>query len=110
LKGGYNKKSFAFKFGRKNKFGQIYYSRNCKFEPIQANYQLNDVLNQIDYAFLMGKPAIISSHRINYVGSIDPEIRRKSLIEFDRLLNRIVQKHPDVLFLSSAELSSLLND
>jgi hypothetical protein len=109
LIGGFNKKSFALKFGKKNSFGQRYYSRNCKFEPIQLNYRLKDVINQIDSAFLMGKPAIVSSHRINYVGSIDENVRAKSLEELYKLLEIVTKKHPDVHFLSSGEFSDLLN-
>lgn len=60
-----------------------------------------DVKLQILYS---GKAAVISSHRLNFIGNIDIQNRDRNLILFQKLLNEIVKKWPDVEFISSDEL------
>lgn len=80
--------------------------RTVSFEPCQASYSdpVGHALAQIDRAFRSSKPAVISSHRANFAGHIDPENRRKGLIALKELLQRIVILWPDVCFLSSDQL------
>ena len=103
-KGGLRLKSYAFQFGSKNESQQFYYSRNCKFEPVQKSYNLDECLANIGAAFRWGKPAVVSTHRINFVGNLNPENRRRNLQEFEILLNTVIKKWPDVEFISSARL------
>lgn len=98
-------------FGQKNKLGQYYLLRNCSFEPSQCDYSIAVVdtcLNEIAMAFRLGKPATISVHRLNFIGAIHEENREKSLTLLDSLLTRIMNKWPDVEFMTSVELGDLL--
>ena len=98
-------------WGQQNQFGQIYWRRNCTFEPAKNhNYDwVDQCLSEIAIAFRWGKPANINSHRVNYIGSINPENRTHTLIELKRLLKEIVNKWPDVEFVSSEELGRIIS-
>ncbi len=78
--------------------------RNAVFEPTQENNALEKCKSMIDAAFNMNKPAIVSSHRINYVGFIDESIRNNSLLELKKLLKWVVNKYPDVEFMGMDSL------
>ena len=65
-------------------------------------------LNQIERAFKFNKPAIINSHRVNYVGSIHPENRTNGLKLLSNLLIRMINKWPDLIFMSSDELGKII--
>ena len=72
LGGGKIKKSFHW-LGQKDKSGLLYVSRNCFFEPSQSGKDwVNECLYEISTAFRWHKPAIISTHRVNYIGSLNP--------------------------------------
>ena len=95
--------------GQKNSLGQTYITRNCFFEPSQEGKDwVNECLNDINVAFRWYKPAIISSHRVNYIGAIDPSNRERGLKKLKELLNAIINKWPDVTFMSSEELGHLM--
>jgi len=98
--------------GNKNKFGQYYLIRNCVFEPSQRSASFNNVgkcLAEIKNAFMWNKPAIITSHRLNYIGSLIPENREKNLTLLETLLKKILKKWPDVEFMSSVDLGNLIS-
>ena len=98
--------------GQKNKYGQRYLIRNAFFEPYKDNSTdkwVYECLNRIQIAFRWHKPAIISSHRINFIGSIDPSFRDRNLELFKLLLAEIVKRWPDVEFMSSNQLGDLIN-
>lgn len=82
------------------------YRRNCKFEPAKDHNidWVDRCLSEIKIAFRWGKPAVIDSHRVNYIGSISPENRNYSLKEMKRLLKEIVKQWPDVEFINSEQL------
>jgi hypothetical protein len=61
-------------------------------------------MKQIETAFRWNKPAIISSHRVNYCGHIDPNNREIGLSALKNLLDQIVNKWPDVEFMAADEL------
>lgn len=92
-------------FGEKSKSGLRYYMRNCAFEPTDKGYKgIGLTLKQIEAAFRWHKPALISSHRVNFVGGIDAANREKGLTELSLLLKSIVKRWPDVVFMSTAAL------
>jgi hypothetical protein len=102
-KGGIKNKRYYYT--RKHKNGLTYYLRNCAFEPSGDNY--NDIgltLKQIEAAFRWNKPAIISTHRVNFVGGINPRNSSKGLKELKSLLNAILKKWPKVHFMSTRDL------
>lgn len=99
--------------GAKNSFGQIYTIRNCFFEPTISPPNVDNVsdcLCRIKCAFRWHKPAIISTHRVNFIGSICEKNRTKNLSDFDTLLNKIIVEWPDVEFLTSDQLVTLICD
>lgn len=96
-------------FGQKNKFGQRYLVRNVFFEPSlepQKNW-ISDCLKRIDVAFKCKKPAIIGSHRLNYIGFIDEKNRNQNLVLLKQLLNEVVKRWPAIEFVSSDELETI---
>ncbi len=97
--------------GERNKYDQKYLVRNCIFEPRRSEkyYGVKQCISSISRAFLFRKPAIISTHRFNYVSSIDKKGAEKSLQSIDKLLGEILNRWPDVKFISSATLLEKLN-
>ena len=96
--------------GSKNKYNQIYLNRNVFFEPC-SNTSIDWVskcVQEIQSAFLMKKPAIISTHRLNYVGYLDEKNRDHSLQLLEKLLSEILLRWPEVEFLNSVELGKLI--
>jgi hypothetical protein len=87
----------------------VYLVRNVVFEPTSSNIDhVAKAMQQIEAAFRWNRPAIISSHRVNFCGHIDPANRAKGLGDLRELLKKIVEKWPDVEFMSAGELSDLI--
>ena len=96
--------------GKTNKYGQIYTARNVHFEPSlsqRTNY-VSNVIKQINNAFQLNKPAIISSHRYNFVGGVFEENRVRSLRLLDELLMNITKRWSNIEFMHSAQLGDLI--
>lgn len=84
--------------------GIIYYTRNCAFEPASPGYKgIEPTMSQIASAFRWGKPANISTHRVNFVGGIEEANRQRGLIEMKKLLKAIVRRWPDAEFMNSGD-------
>lgn len=96
--------------GEQNEFGQVYLVRNCSFEPTQYPKidSINSCLMDISNAFFWRKPAIINSHRLNYIGFINEENRNRNLSSLKQLLERIIKRWPDVEFMTSQSLGQLI--
>jgi hypothetical protein len=101
-------RNYLFKYGKPNRTGQVYYRRNAKFEPIQKDFSLNRSLSEVEAAFRWGKPAVISTHRLNFVSALSDDQKAKSLQHLQRFLTQIVARWGDVEFLSSGELVKLI--
>ena len=101
--------SIRHSFGQE-KDGLRYNVRNCFFEPsmLPNKNWVDSCLAQIQTAFLFSKPAVICSHRINYIGFINEKNRDRGLRDLDSLLKNIVKKWPDVIFISTDQLSNYL--
>jgi hypothetical protein len=108
---GRGKKRKVFHYlGQRNGYGQLYITRNCFFEPSQTGTSsVDSCLRDMSIAFAMNKPAIISSHRVNYIGAIDESNRANGLGCLNSLLNATLQKWPSVEFMTTAELGDLIN-
>ena len=109
---GKYKKHFRY-LGKKNRLGQMYLTRNCFFEPNSEEFPkerdwVSSCLKEIEVAFNCRKPATISSHRVNYMGSINPENRERGLKKLDNLLVQIIKKWPEVEFITSMELGDII--
>jgi len=88
---------------------KMYLTRNGLFEPsIKENIDwVNITMKNLATAFAWSKPAVVGTHRLNYVGSLVPENRDRNLKSLTQLLTQVLQKWPDVEFVNSADLANL---
>jgi hypothetical protein len=112
-----NNRMLTGKTGKRNYIGdfnankQIYLTRNCAFETCQDrnfNDSITSCLSELDTAFLWNKPVIISTHRVNYMGTISEKNRKDGLEKLTLLLKSILKKYPDVEFMTSDQLGDLI--
>jgi hypothetical protein len=99
--------------GKRNEINQVYTVRNCIFEPSQMSESFNNIKNclkDIENSFLFRKPAIITSHRLNFIGAISAKNRDVNLNMLNELLIKILKKWPDVTFMSSDQLVDYINN
>jgi hypothetical protein len=96
--------------GQLNQCGQFHAVRNVQFEPfLDLNRDwVTTALGQVRQAFKFNRPAVVSSHRVNFVGGMDKKHRDGNLKMMDRLLRGIRITWPDVQFISSDELATKL--
>lgn len=98
--------------GERNELGQTYLVRNASFEPSQSHEprmrSAERCLREIGVAFQMQKPAVISSHRLNYCGFIDESNRDHNLEALRFLVASVLGKWPDVEFVTSEELLDIV--
>ena len=73
-------------------------NKDMGFDPVERAMQ------QINAAFRWRKPAIVSSHRVNYCGHIDESNRKRGLDALGILLQQITQRWPEVEFISVDQL------
>ena len=98
------------RIGQKNSFGQTYITRNCAFEPNENNKNwVDSCLKEIEIAFRWRKPAVISSHRVNYIGYINSLNRINGLKQLKILLHEIVKRWDNVEFLTTDQLGDLID-
>lgn len=98
-------------FGQKDSNGLYFNIRNCSFEPSQTKDNYDDVgncLKEIANAFFWKKPAVITTHRLNFIGAIDEDNRKRNLLKFKELLQAIKKNWPDVIFLDSSKFINIL--
>lgn len=105
---GTHKEVFHYQ-GKENKNGQFYIIRNCFFEPSYhpKSDLIAEVLRRLKIIFFWGKPAVISTHRINFSGALDEENRTRNLESFKQLLQLILKTWPDVEFISTDKLGRI---
>ena len=98
--------------GKKNNVNQTYLMRNAFFEPSSnPTYDWNgDVMKRAASSFFWRKPLIVSSHRMNYIGYVDPKNRERNLLKLDRLLKDLLKKWPDIEFMSSSSLNNIISN
>ena len=96
--------------GKRNRFDQIVITRNAGFEPSDnPNFDwIDSCLNELQLAFQFKKPAVISSHRVNYIGRLSQSNQSDGLEKLEELLKRIVARWPEVEFVSSRELGEAI--
>ncbi len=99
------KKDFPV-MGGQNANGQYYLVRNVYFEPATTSKYdwITNAIAKIEAAFFWKKPAVISTHRLNFAGTIDEGNRTQNLSLLFELLTQITKKWPDVEFMSSDAL------
>lgn len=102
-------KSFRRRFhynGETNSNNQLYFIRNCLFEPsLNADIDWVDkCLESIDIAFKWRKPAIVGTHRLNYVSGIESSNASNGLQLLRELLTSVLRNWPDTRFVTTADL------
>lgn len=110
---GFGKYKRVFNYtGKKNHLGQTYLVRNCVFEPTSDSRidWVEYTLKQIEAAFKWRRPAIVSSHRVNFCGHINPANRKVGIDSLRSLLKKIIAKWGDVEFISFEYLIKILVD
>lgn len=98
---GQSRKEFN-RSGRQRGQRHLTVVRNVVFEPCRdmGFEPVSRALQQIAAAFFWGRPAIISSHRVNFAGHLDEDNRKRGLDALRQLLEAIVQRWPEVEFIS----------
>lgn len=101
-----------YSFRQKIKKDELnFYIRNCAFEPSYEKYRsIDTTIRQIEAAFRWNKPAIVSTHRVNFIGGMNRRNREMGLKELYSLLQAIVKRWPDVEFMSNANMLKHLSN
>jgi len=96
--------------GERTKSGQIYLTRNCSFEPTmnESKNIVKDCLHDMEVAFRWGKPAVICSHRLNFIGCIVQENRTQNLKLLAELIKIAQNKWPEIEFITSDQLGNII--
>ena len=96
--------------GRQRGQNHVTVVRNVVFEPGKdmGFDPVDHALEQIAAAFRWRRPAIISSHRVNFCGHIDEENRKRSLSALQQLLRRLTARWPEAEFVSIDRLIDIL--
>ncbi len=89
-----------------NPSGLLNLVRNSHFEPSESPSQdwIRICLSGISKAFYWKKPAIVSMHRVNFMGSLNSANRERNLRLFDSLLKEIKHRWPRVEYMTSDKL------
>ena len=92
--------------GRQRGQDHVTVVRNVVFEPTKdmGFDPVERAMQQISAAFRWHKPAIVSSHRVNYCGHIDESNRKRGLDALGTLLQQIVKRWPELEFISVDQL------
>jgi hypothetical protein len=106
---GNGKHVYKYRYmGQSNSFNQAYLIRNCIFEPSLSEDAVERSLYEISIAFQYNKPAVLSSHRVNFCGHIDEKNRKNGITSLQSLLLQVVRRWPDVEFMAADELGDLI--
>lgn len=108
-----NRKKYSRKFhytGQEEGKEQMYLIRNAHFEPsIESNDVVGSCLKEIEHSFKQNIPAIISSHRLNFMSRINQQNKEDGLKKLKSLLSGILKNWPEVEFVSTAELGEIIS-
>lgn len=87
-------------------YTKSYQMRNVFFEPALtgAINTVENALKRISEAFKMGRPAIVSAHRLNFIGGLKVANRNSNLKMLRELLKRITQNWPEIEFIGADDL------
>lgn len=95
--------------GKKSELGLVTLTRNCEFEPSQEKKDwVDSCLSDIKIAFRMRKPAIVSTHRVNFIGTLEEDNRKRGLKQLGQLLASVTKHWPEVEFITSDQLGDII--
>src|SRR5690606_13320710 len=100
--GGGRHKTKWHLMGQKNASGSRYLTRNAVFEPNMHGQGdgVETALKGIAQAFANRQPAVVSNHRVAFVGGIDPRNAERGARALDRLLDEVLLRWPEVEFVT----------
>jgi hypothetical protein len=82
--------------------------RNVEFEPAtDPTFSLDRCLRTMDNCFVLGLPAVISVHSINFHSTIK-DFRTPTLRLLDEFLTELERKYPNLLYVHDAELRQVV--
>ena len=84
-----------------------YLVRTDYFEPARGRDAFH-ALGALDRAASEGRPCLLENHRDNFIN--DPQTRQYSLAELDKVYRGALERHRDLRFLSTWEMSCILRD
>jgi hypothetical protein len=92
--------------GQTTKSGLTVTTRNISFEPSASRGydEIGQSLRDIEMAFRWRKPAVITTHRVNYISNLCAKNGKNGLSQLKQLLTTITKKWPDVEFMTMDEL------
>lgn len=92
--------------------GMYYLVRNVFFEPSLQPHKdwVSETLAGIQRAFDNRQPAIIGSHRLNYIGALDEDNRTRNLGMLKNILAQVVKRWPEVEFIGSNHMPELFEN
>ncbi len=98
--------------GQRNKYNQIFLTRNASLEVAENPNKdwVNSSLKEIETAFKFYKPAIISIHRVNFMGGINKQNRDKTLQVLVDLIKKLLTIWPEIEFMSSDMLGNIISE
>jgi hypothetical protein len=98
-----------FYLGKKSNNQILFITRNCLFEPSKPGKDwVASCIADMKIAFRWGKPAIISSHRVNYIGIHDETNRKNGLANLNRLFTKMLELWPDIEFITTDKLGEII--
>lgn len=105
------KKRYRY-IGKKGVGNMIYLTRNCFFEQSYKGngFSIADCLGHVQTAFMFRKPAVISTHRVNYIGGLNQQNRVEGNNALELLLSTILKRWPDVEFMTSVQLGDTIRN
>lgn len=104
---GRARKLFHRMWTRWSRPDRVYLDRNCLFEPVQrpaGEDAVKAASGEVTNAWRLGQPAILQTHRINFV-HLEAALRARGLAALDELLAELAARSP--LFLVDAEVADL---
>src|SRR5690606_9139423 len=96
--------------GQVNRSGITCLARNVFFEPFSDPDKdwVDSCLAQVSLAFTWNQPAVVSCHRVNFIGSLSADHRNRNLRRLKQLLSKAVIRWPDLEFINTSELLNLI--
>jgi hypothetical protein len=86
-----------------------YLERNCRLEVVQSDRPaeaVRECVEAVHRAWARGEPAIIETHRVNFV-HLDPAVEETGLAGLDNVLGAICEEESPPLFLTDDEVAQL---
>ena len=105
-------KKYYHYLGQRNSLNQLYLIRNASFEVVESTDRdwVDSCMKEIATAFKYKKAAIVSVHRVNFMGGINSKNRSRTLKLFKNLLKSITKTWSDVEFMSSDQLGETIEN